>query len=78
MIDNYRIDGYTFGVERRKSKTGKVYPGYLYRQERNVNGKLKEHISLKAKDLDDYRDNVLLKQAIMEVFRDKIGGWIRE
>ncbi|MFL6418460.1 MAG: hypothetical protein ACJ71P_03460 [Nitrososphaeraceae archaeon] len=78
MIDNCKTDGYTFGEERRKSKTGKVYPSYLYRQKRNVNGKPKEHISLKAKDLDDYRDNILLKQAIMDVFRDKIGGWIRE
>lgn len=63
MIDNKRIDGYTFGVECRKSKTGKIYGGYLYRQKRNVNGKDKEHISLRAKNLDDYRDRVLLEQA---------------
>jgi hypothetical protein len=77
MIDNYKADGYTFGVERRKSKTGKIY-SYLYRQKRNVNGKTKEHISLKAKDLDDYRDNVLLKQAKIEVLGDKLGGWAEE
>ena len=71
--DNYKKDGYTFGVERRKSKTGKIYNGYLYRQKRNINGKTREHISLKAKNLDDYRDNVLLKQAKLEVFRDKMG-----
>lgn len=76
MIDNKKIDGYTFGVERRKSKTGKIY-GYLYRQKRNVNGKAKEHISLRAKDIDDYRDNVLLEQAKQEVFKD-IGGWGEE
>ena len=78
MIDNYKKDGYTFGVERRKSKTGKVYNGYLYRQKRNVNGKIKEHLCLKAKDLNDYRDNVLLKQAVMEVYRDKVGAWAAE
>lgn len=77
-IDNYKTDGYTFGVERRKSKTGKIYNGYLYRQKRNVNSKSKEHISLKAKSLDDYRDNVLLKQAKIEVYRDKMGGWAGE
>jgi hypothetical protein len=74
MIDNKRIDGYTFGVECRKSKTGKIYGGYLYRQKRNVNGKDKEHISLRAKNLDDYRDRVLLEQARQEVFKD-LGGW---
>jgi hypothetical protein len=78
MIDNYKKDGYTFGVERRKSKTGKIYNGYLYRQKRNIHGKDKEHISLKAKDLHDYRDNVLLEQARMEVFRDLAGGWANE
>jgi hypothetical protein len=78
MIDNYKKDGYTFGVERRKSKTGKVYNGYLYRQKRNVNGKIKEHLCLKAKDLNDYRDNVLLKQAVMEVYRGKVGAWAAE
>jgi hypothetical protein len=78
MIDNYKKDGYTFGVEHRKSKTGRIYNGYLYRQKRNVNGKTKEHICLKAKDLDDYRDNVLLRQARMEVYRDKVGGWAAE
>lgn len=77
MIDNKRIDGYTFGVERRKSKTGKIYSGYLYRQKRNVNGKAKEHISLRAKNLDDYRDRVLLEQAKQEVFKD-LGGWGEE
>jgi hypothetical protein len=65
-------------MERRKSKTGKIYSGYLYRQKRNVNSKTKEHISLKAKNLDDYRDNVLLKQARLEVLRDKLGGWAGE
>jgi hypothetical protein len=78
MIDNYKKDGYTFGIERRKSKTGKIYNGYLYRQKRISKGKTKEHICLKAKDLDDYRDNVLFKQAKMEVYRDKIGGWASE
>jgi hypothetical protein len=78
MIDDYKADGYTFGVERRKSKTGKIYSGYLYRQKRNVNSNTKEHISLKAKNLDDYRDNVLLKQARLEVLRDKLGGWADE
>lgn len=73
MIDNYKADGYTFGVERRKSKTGKIY-SYLYRQKRNVNGKTKEHVSLRAKDIDDYRNNVLLKQAEKEVRDDKMGG----
>jgi hypothetical protein len=78
MIDYKKIDGYTFGVERRKSKTGKIYDGYLYRQKRNVNGKAKEHISLRAKDLDDYRDNVLLEQAKQEVLKDIDGGWAEE
>jgi hypothetical protein len=78
MIDNYKKDGYTFGVERRKSKAGKVYNGYLYRQKRNIKGKTKEHICLKANDLNDYRNNVLLRQARMEVYRDKVGGWAAE
>jgi hypothetical protein len=78
MIDNYKKDGHTFGIERRKSKTGKIYNGYLYRQKRISKGETKEHICLKAKDLDDYRDNVLFKQAKMEVYRDKIGGWAGE
>jgi hypothetical protein len=77
MIDNYKADGYTFGVEHRKSKTGKIY-NYLYRQKRNINGKTKEHISLRAKDLDDYRENVLLKQARIEVLGDKLAGWAGE
>jgi hypothetical protein len=69
MIDNKKAEGYTFGVERRRSKTGKIYDGYLYRQKRNINGKDKEHISLKAIDLDDYRNNVLLEQATQEVMQ---------
>ena len=72
MIDNKKAEGYTFGVERRRSKTGKIYDGYLYRQKRNVNGK-REHLSLKARDLDDYRNNVLLEQAKREVFQDNLG-----
>lgn len=77
MIDNKKAEGYTFGVERRRSKTGKIYDGYLYRQKRNVNGK-REHLSLKAKDLDDYRNNVLLEQAKREVFQDNLGKWADE
>jgi hypothetical protein len=77
MIDDKKIDGYTFGEERRKSKTGKIYGGYLYRQKWNVNGKAREHISLKARDLEDYRDNVLREQAKQEVFKD-MGGWGEE
>jgi hypothetical protein len=76
MIDNMIKEGYSFGVERRKSKTGKIYR-YLYLQKRNVNGKTKEHISLRAKNLDDYRDRVLLDQARQEVLKD-IGGWAEE
>ena len=76
MIDNKIKEGYTFEVERRKSKTGKIYY-YLYRQKRNVNGKAKEHISLRAKNLDDYRDRVLFDQARQEVLKD-IGGWADE
>jgi hypothetical protein len=76
LIDNKKIDGYTFGVERRQSRTGKPY-SYLYRQKRNVNRKTKEHIYLRAKNLDDYRDNVLLEQAKQEVLKD-IGGWADE
>jgi hypothetical protein len=76
MIDNKINEGYTFGVERRKSKTGKIYC-YLYRQKRNVNGKAKEHISLRAKNLDDYRGRALLDQARQEVLKD-IGGWAEE
>jgi hypothetical protein len=74
MIENKEIDGYTFGVERRKSKTGKIYGGYLYRQKRNVSGRAKEHISLGAKNLDDYRDRVLLEQAKQEVLKDLVDG----
>jgi hypothetical protein len=77
MIDYKEIEGYTFGVEGRKSKTGKIYGGYLYRQKRNVNGKAKEYISLRAKNLDDYRDRVLLEQAKQEVLKD-LGGWGEE
>ena len=33
---------------------------------------------MKAKDLDDYRENVLLNQAKIKVFRDKAGGWADE
>jgi hypothetical protein len=73
MIDNKKMDGYTFGVERRRSGTGKTYT-YLYRQKRNINGKAKEHVSLRAKDLDDYRDNILRKQAQREVLKG-IAGW---
>jgi hypothetical protein len=76
MIDDKKHDGYTFGAERRKSKTGKNYC-YLYRQKRNVNGKAREHVSLKAKDLNDYRENVLLNQAKLEVLKD-LGGWGEE
>jgi hypothetical protein len=76
MIDDKIKEGYTFGVERRKSKTGKDYC-YLYRQKRNVHGKAKEHISLRAKDLDDYRDRVLFDQARQEVLKE-IGGWAEE
>lgn len=76
MVDNKIKEGYTFGVERRKSKTGKVYC-YLYRQKRNVDGKAKEHISLRAKDLGDYRNRVLFDQARQEVLKD-IGGWAEE
>jgi hypothetical protein len=76
MIDDKKLDGYTFGVERRKSKSGKIYC-YLYRQKRNVNGKAREHVSLKAKDLNDYRENVLLNQATLEVFKN-LGGWGEE
>ena len=76
MIDDKINEGYTFGVERRKSKTGKIYC-YLYRQKRNVNGKAKEHISLRAKDLDDYRVRVLREQAHKEVLKN-IGGWAEE
>lgn len=76
MIDDKKLDGYTFGVECRKSKTGKIYC-YLYRQKRNVNGKAREHVSLKAKDLNDYRENVLLNQATLEVFKG-LGGWGEE
>jgi hypothetical protein len=78
MIDNKKAEGYTFGVERRTSNTGKIYDGYLYRQKRNINGKDKEHISLKARNLDDYRDNVLLEQAKKEVFTDTMGGCANE
>jgi hypothetical protein len=77
MIDNKKAEGYTFGVERRRSKTGKIYDGYLYRQKRNVIGK-REHVSLKARDLDDYRDNVLLEQAKNEVFKATMGGCANE
>lgn len=77
MIDNKKAEGYTFGVERRRSKTGKIYDGYLYRQKRNVNGK-REHLSLKAKDLDDYRNKVLLEQAKREVVQDNLGKWADE
>jgi hypothetical protein len=76
MIDDKIKEGYSFGVERRKSKTGKIYR-YLYRQKRNVHGKTKEHISLRAKNLDDYRDRVLLEQARKEVLNG-FGGWADE
>jgi hypothetical protein len=77
MIDSMKAEGYTFGVESRRSKTGKIYNGYLYRQKRNVNGK-REHLCLKARDLDDYRNNVLFEQAKREVFQDNLGGWADE
>jgi hypothetical protein len=76
MIDDKIKEGYSFGVERRKSKTGRIYR-YLYRQKRNVHGKTKEHISLRAKNLDDYGDRVLLEQARKEVLNG-FGGWADE
>jgi hypothetical protein len=69
-IDDKIKEGYTFGVERRKyKKSGKVYNGYLYRQKR-INGK-KEHICLRARNLEDFRENVLWDRAQEQVFGDR-------
>lgn len=71
-------EGWTFYIEHVRRKNGKTY--YYFRRQRRIKETKNKHERewLDAKDEDDYRNRVLRNQAITEVYRDKVVGWMCE